>query len=101
MARPEKLLERMRRSPSGWGPDDLATLYTGFGFQRREGSNHTVYSHPQYPDLRATVARHSSLATGYVKFAVQVITELKAREAPAAPEETESGGDGDPSASDP
>lgn len=47
----------------------------------REGSNHTVYTHPADPwVLRATVARHGSLAVGYIQTAVKLIRHLKAVE---------------------
>jgi hypothetical protein len=77
----------MRRSLSGWGSDDLATLYEGFGFTRREGANHTIYSHPKYPDLYATVGRHTELAKGYVETAIKRIDTLREREAAEALEQ--------------
>jgi predicted RNA binding protein YcfA (HicA-like mRNA interferase family) len=77
MADAEKLLSRMRASKSGWGEKDLESLYLGFGFQVREGSKHRIYSHPKYPQLYATVARHTSLAIGYVSTAVKLIDQLE------------------------
>lgn len=77
----EKILARMRGTKSGWGQADFKSLYEGFGFILREGSNHVVYKHAKYPHLRATVARHNSLATGYAKDAVDLIDQLKALEA--------------------
>lgn len=76
-----RLLARMRRSPNGWSADDFARLYGGFGFSVREGANHTVYIHPKYPQLRATVARHGELATGYARHAVRTIDALLALQA--------------------
>jgi hypothetical protein len=79
----ERLLEDMRRSKQGWGPDDLHTLYLGFGFWCREGAKHRVYIHGEYPQLRATVARHSPLPIGYVQRALSLIdqaAQLKSRE---------------------
>jgi hypothetical protein len=73
----EKLLERMRASKAGWGENDLETLYLAFGFQFREGNHHRVYFHPKYPYLYATVARHRSLAKGYVSTAVKLIDQLR------------------------
>ena len=72
----EKLLVRMRASKYGWGYGDLETLYLGFGFKMDQGSGHTMFIHPTYPQLRATVARHRSLAVGYVQHAVKIIDEL-------------------------
>ncbi len=74
----EKLFERMTASRAGWGWHDLDRLYTSFGFEKREGGKHTVYRHPAYPaELRATVARHRSLPTGYISTAVRKISRLK------------------------
>ena len=80
MADVDKLLARMRASKSGWGEKDLETLYLGFGFQFREGSNHRLYFHPKYPKLFATVARHRSLAKGYISTAVKLIDKLNEME---------------------
>lgn len=59
------------------GPDDLQTLYVGFGFECKEGRGHTIYIHPEYPELRATVARHRSLAIGYIQTAISLIEKLQ------------------------
>lgn len=73
------LLERMVRSKAGWGWADLDRLYTSFGFDKREGGKHTVYSHPSdRRTLRATVARHGSIPTGYVQTAIKLIRHLQA-----------------------
>lgn len=61
MARPIRLLERMRRSKAGWTHNDLHCLYVGFGFEFRDGRRHRLYVHPLYADLRATVSRSSHL----------------------------------------
>lgn len=74
----EDLFARMLRTKNGWGQRDLEQLYLSFGFDRREGANHTVYSHSADPRvLRATVARHGSLATGYIQTAIKLIRHLK------------------------
>lgn len=74
----EDLLAQMVRSKYGWGAADLDRLYLSFGFRKREGAKHTVYDHPADPlVLRATVARHSSLAVGYVQTAIRLIRHLK------------------------
>jgi hypothetical protein len=77
----EKLLARMRASKADWNFKDLETLYLGFGFTYREGSKHRMYYHPTHPELYATVARHTSLAKGYVVDAVKLIDRLKQLEA--------------------
>ncbi|CAN5812510.1 hypothetical protein BH23GEM7_BH23GEM7_14200 [soil metagenome] len=74
----EYLLARMMRSKAGWGQADLERLYLSFGFDKREGGKHSVYVHPADPrQLRATVARHTSLPTGYVQTAIRLIRLLK------------------------
>lgn len=46
------LLERMRRTCSGWGEDDMDRLYRSFGFREitRSRAPHRVYVHPDYPE---------------------------------------------------
>ena len=74
----EKLLVKMQASKrAGWGYADLKDLYVGFGFEMERGSKHTMFIHPTYPQLRATVARHRTLAVGYVQHAVKMIEQLK------------------------
>jgi len=86
---PDKLLERMRRSPKGgWGQDDIGSLLRGFGFSEREGSNHRLYKHPKLPGVRVTVGRHNDLAVGYVLDAIRAVHALKLTE-----EEHEDGND--------
>lgn len=77
MTAAEKLLARMRRSKSGWKYKDLDTLYRVFGFEVHEGKEHTMYIHPDFPQLRATVTRHRSLPIGYIQHAIKLVDELK------------------------
>jgi hypothetical protein len=78
----EDLFARMQRTKNGWGQRDLEQLYLSYGFDRREGGNHTIYTHSADPAvLRATVARHGSLATGYIQTAIKLIRHLKALQA--------------------
>lgn len=72
----EKLLEQMKNSKSNWKRADLDTLYEGFGFVIKHGSNHDIYKHPKFPELRATLPRHRQLAKGYVEFAVKLVEKL-------------------------
>jgi hypothetical protein len=78
-----ELLARMRRQRSGWGEEDFDRLYRSFGFREitRPRAPHRVYVHPEFPDLRATVGRHRSLAKGYATTAVRLIDTLLARQA--------------------
>ena len=41
------------------------------------GKKHTIYIHPEYPNLRASVGRHNNLATGYAETAINLIDQLK------------------------
>lgn len=72
----EKLLERMRRSKSGWKRTDLDKLYEGYGFTIRHGSNHDVVTHPDYPQLRETLPRHNKVAIYLVRKAVKLVDKL-------------------------
>jgi hypothetical protein len=77
-----ELLEQMRRRRSDWGEDDFDRLYRSFGFREitRPRAPHRVYIHPEFPDLRATIGRHRSLAKGYATTAVRLIDTLRARQ---------------------
>jgi hypothetical protein len=96
MASAERLLRRMEATKFGWGWSDLDTLYRGFGFDREEGSEHTIYSHPQYPELQAAVARHTKLAAGYPATAVKLIRRLRELQAAEDEDEDEDSNDGQP-----
>jgi hypothetical protein len=76
MSKAEDLLERMRQSPNGWRPDDFARLFKGFGFTR-SGTNHDVYIHKKYTNIRATIPRHKPVKSVYAKEAIARIDELK------------------------
>jgi len=71
-----ELLEQMRKSKSNWKKEDIEKLYKEFGFIMRHGSNHDIVLHPEFPMLRATLARHKALPKGYVQFAVKLIERL-------------------------
>jgi hypothetical protein len=77
VARADDLLDRARRSKRGWRYQELESLYFGFGFAKKEGKAHTLFFHPAYPRLRATVTRSSGeLPVGYVATAVRLIDAL-------------------------
>jgi hypothetical protein len=77
MPKKDKLLEKMRRNKVGWKFNDLNNLYIKYGFEKCEGSNHTMYIHPDFPELKGTVTRHRSLAIGYIQYAIKLIDKLK------------------------
>jgi len=80
MANRQKLLDRARNSQAGWRKGDLDRLYTAWGFVADERKRHTVYEHPDHPDLIAVVTRSSGeISKAYVADAISLIEELIAR----------------------
>jgi hypothetical protein len=77
MASVNKILERMRQTKHGFHSTDLDRVYTKYGFKKREGGNHTVYKHSRFPELRATVARHTTVGAAYVEDLIQNINRLQ------------------------
>lgn len=74
----EKLLERMRRTKSGWKRRDLEKLYEGFGFVLHHGAKHDYYQHPEYPKLRDTLKRRRTVSEYSVRNAIRLIERLTA-----------------------
>jgi hypothetical protein len=72
----QKLLERMRSSPSGWGQADFERLFSGFGFKWREGKKHRIYFHPKFSNLWISVPGHDSLRSWVGREAVKLIDDL-------------------------
>jgi len=77
MSSADSLFQKMKQSKYGWRYNDIVTLYRGFGFEQREGGNHTIFFHPVHRHLIATVARHRTPAVGYVQKALRLIETLK------------------------
>lgn len=42
-----------------------------------QGAKHTLYIHPEFSGLRATVTRSRSLPVGYIERAVELVAALK------------------------
>ena len=82
MAKHHKLLERMRRTKSGWKPRDFEALYTGFGFESIDAAKHTKYRHAAHPQLWTMVKRADPLSKAYAEEAVTLIERLLAIEGP-------------------
>jgi hypothetical protein len=72
----EKLFEKAQNTQSGWKRQEIDRLYIGFGFTIRHGQNHDIVSHPNYPDLRATLPRQKIMKPVYVRQAVRLIDAL-------------------------
>lgn len=81
MSAREKLLEKARRSQAGWSAQDIDHLYKAWGFVvKRISAKHTIYEHPDYPDITAAVTRSSGdISKGYVTDAIDAIEEEIAR----------------------
>ena len=78
MPRARNLLQRMRRTPWGFTAQQVRQVYAYLGFEIREGGEHTVYVHPDFPQLIATVKRSSgSLPPGYIRRLIQVADSLQ------------------------
>ena len=71
-----KLRADMANNKSGWGQNDLDTLYTGYGFVLRQGGKHRFYSHPDFPQLHESVSRQNDLPPGYAQSALKLLAEL-------------------------
>lgn len=76
----EQLLEKMKRSPHGYGDQDMMTVLVGHGFRYREGNKHTVYQHKTHADLTISVPRHRDLRAWVSRDVVRLIETLAQRE---------------------
>jgi SPX domain protein involved in polyphosphate accumulation len=81
----DKLLERMKRSKSGWKRVDIDTVYEGYGFiitgKKGGGSNHDKVYHPDYPQLITFLPRHNPVGEAYISELIKKISQLKALQA--------------------
>ncbi len=72
-----KLRADMENNKTGWGQNDLDTLYSGYGFALRQGGKHRMYYHPHFPQLHETVSRQNDLPPGYAQSALKLVRELE------------------------
>jgi len=72
----QKMLEKMRASPNGWGQKDFETLLCGFGFEVG-GTKHAIYMHPLFHELVISIPRHNDVKPVYARDAVKLIDELE------------------------
>lgn len=86
----DKLLQRMRDSASGWRPQEVDRLLTGFGFRCKQGKKHSIYEHEEHSDLSMSVPRHRSLRDWVVEDAVDLIDRLERRKGANEDEEERS-----------
>lgn len=75
----DSLLERMKRSPAGYGSQDFKTVLVGHGFKLKEGKKHTVYKHPDHKDLIIMVPRHRTVKPWVAREVVILIEKLAQR----------------------
>jgi SPX domain protein involved in polyphosphate accumulation len=78
----DKLLERMKRSKSGWKRTDIDSVYESYGFviagKKGGGSNHDKVYHPDYPQLITYLPRHNPVSEAYISELIKKINQLKA-----------------------
>lgn len=86
----------MANTKSGWGQNDLRTLYLGYGFEEREGGKHRFYTHPAFPQLHDSVSRQNDLPPGYAHSALKLLDELDRLLAPSPASELPAPNDGPP-----
>jgi hypothetical protein len=89
----DKLLERMKRSKSGWKRNDIDSVYESYGFiitgKKGGGSNHDKVYHPEYPELITYLPRHNPVGEAYISELIKKINQLKALQNRDAKEESE------------
>ena len=78
-AKSAKLLGHLRNTKAGWSDADIFKLMAAHGFLSREG-NHTVYSHPDHPDLHLVVPSGKDLPKVYARQAEKLIDKLLDRQ---------------------
>ena len=75
MDQSDKILDRLRVSPSNCTRHDLEVIYSANGFEIRIGKKHDIAKHTKYKHLRGTLPNHKSFAIGYVTTAIKLIDE--------------------------
>ena len=77
MPRARTLLARMRRTAAGFHSLEARQVYEYLGFEVRDRGAHTVYIHPEFPELMAAVKRARSLPPGYIRHLVKLADRLE------------------------
>lgn len=80
-----KLRERMRQTKYGWHVDQLDRMVRGYGFERRAGGSHWVYTHPVHRRLRLVVRHSDPLPVGYITAALHAVDEAERLDREQAP----------------
>lgn len=78
MSKSEKLLEKARRSKTGWRRSELDALYQSFGFVIESRRKHDIVYHEDYltEGIRTTLPRSNKVNPVYVGEAVKLIERL-------------------------
>jgi hypothetical protein len=71
-----KLLDKARRSSSGWRRTEIDALFTRFGFVIENRTRHDIAYHPDYLELKLMLPRHRMVNHVYVEKAVKLIDRL-------------------------
>jgi len=71
-----KKLDRLKRSPSGWGHDTLEKLVLSFGFELRGGTKHAYYVDPDDESNIVRIPRHKPVKDYVVD---QVVAAIEKR----------------------
>lgn len=72
----QKLRRKLARTTQGCRERELHRLYTSYGFEKKEGGRHTIFKHPDCPQLIGIVARHRYLHRSYVTDALKLLDLL-------------------------
>lgn len=74
-----KRAQKMQRGPEGWGHDVIVGVLEGFGFDVKEGSEHTICSDPGDKLNAVQVPRHRHVRGYVAEDAVKAIERMLAR----------------------
>jgi predicted RNA binding protein YcfA (HicA-like mRNA interferase family) len=77
MSKQEKLLQRLRQNPKNVRFDDIDTLLSGLGFEKRQSGSHVTYVSTEYG--RITIPfRKPFILPVYVKEVLKLLEEVGA-----------------------
>ena len=71
----EKELQKIKKAPKSVNPERLETLCKKYGFMWREGSNHSITTHPLLQES-FPIPRHKPIKPVYVKKIIKMIEKV-------------------------
>lgn len=71
----EKELQKIKNDPKSVTPERLETLCKKYGFMWREGSNHSITTHPLLQES-FPIPRHKPIKPVYVKQIIKMIEKV-------------------------